>query len=134
MQRDIQADIDKIGMLCLSERTDDILMWSHYAAGHQGICLGFQVDENDGFFCHGLPVDYPDSDERPKWDHRDTKLEHITKILLTKAKHWRYEREWRIVKPPPLGGAGPHKFPIANLTAVIFGCRLKMADRRQIAD
>jgi len=30
--------------VCFSERPDDFLMWSHYAGGHAGICLEFEVE------------------------------------------------------------------------------------------
>ena len=34
----------KLGILCLSEKRDDILMWSHYADGHTGFCLEFDKE------------------------------------------------------------------------------------------
>ena len=33
---------------CFSERWDDIRMWSHYANGHEGVCLMFNTEECDG--------------------------------------------------------------------------------------
>lgn len=30
---------------CFSEVNDDFLMWSHYASGHSGVCLEFEVAE-----------------------------------------------------------------------------------------
>lgn len=39
---DGQKEIDRIGLLCLSSRDRDILMWSYYADGHKGVCLGFR--------------------------------------------------------------------------------------------
>ena len=33
--------------VCFSERADDFLMWSHYAGGHAGICLEFEVETED---------------------------------------------------------------------------------------
>ena len=30
-----------VGILCLSTKFDDILMWSHYADSHRGVCLAF---------------------------------------------------------------------------------------------
>ena len=39
----LMARISKtIGILCLSARSDSVLMWSHYADKHRGICLEFQ--------------------------------------------------------------------------------------------
>jgi hypothetical protein len=33
-----------VGIYCVSTNYDDVLMWSHYADSHKGICLEF-----DGF-------------------------------------------------------------------------------------
>ena len=33
----------KHGVCCFSEHPNNILMWSHYAKNHQGICLGFDT-------------------------------------------------------------------------------------------
>jgi hypothetical protein len=34
---------DYFKVFCLSKKFDNILMWSHYADDHKGICIGFQV-------------------------------------------------------------------------------------------
>ena len=31
------------GVCCLSEKHDDVLMWSHYSNGHKGFCLKFET-------------------------------------------------------------------------------------------
>jgi hypothetical protein len=36
---------DGLGILCLSERQDNIAMWSHYANSHRGFCLEFDVSK-----------------------------------------------------------------------------------------
>src|SRR5438477_4992628 len=43
-----EKHIPRDGVLSLSEIPDDILMWSHYADGHRGICLKFR--HSCGFF------------------------------------------------------------------------------------
>ena len=35
--------ITNMGVFCLSERCDSILMWSHYADCHKGVCIGFDT-------------------------------------------------------------------------------------------
>ncbi len=35
--------IKGFGVYCLSEKRDDILMWSHYADAHYGLCLEFNA-------------------------------------------------------------------------------------------
>jgi hypothetical protein len=36
-----EIDDKHIGIACLSEEWNSILMWSHYAANHKGYCIGF---------------------------------------------------------------------------------------------
>ena len=52
------------GVLCLSECPDDILLWSHYADSHRGLCLEFDVAGYSGVFprLHAVKYanEYPD--------------------------------------------------------------------------
>jgi len=41
---------------CFSEINDDFLMWSHYASGHSGVCLEFEVAEASENTC-SFPVE-----------------------------------------------------------------------------
>ncbi|MDB6021619.1 MAG: hypothetical protein JWQ04_1476 [Pedosphaera sp.] len=91
-----------IGVLSLSEVKDNLLMWSHYALGHEGFVLEF--DESNVFFggrqtnsdeIWGLhKVRY--TEERPQTVIADFDMRAI---LMTKGKPWEYEREWRSLRP-----------------------------------
>lgn len=108
-----------VGVLCLSETSDEILMWSHYADCHEGICLEF----NGSFelMAEAQPVQYEES--RPLIDvHVDSKDAILQKHFLTKAKQWAYEREWRVIRP---GGVGMVTFPPEMLTGIIIGARAR---------
>ncbi len=48
--------------------------------------------------------------------------EQVETILLSKAKAWAHEAEWRIVDPE--SGPGLQRFPTHLLRAVIFGARI----------
>ena len=37
----IKSNTQNMGVLCLSERDENILMWSHYAEDHKGFCIEF---------------------------------------------------------------------------------------------
>ena len=90
-----QHMLDEIGILCLTTKWDNALMWAHYAKDHTGICIGFK--RNVGIFHAANPVRYSDDFPiivRP----RDTDEEMFQKTFLTKAKCWNYEDEWRITK------------------------------------
>jgi hypothetical protein len=50
--------------------------------------------------------------------------------ILTKSDHWKYEQEWRLVKPEH---AGQHlQFEAHSLVGLIFGCRTTKHARRRI--
>lgn len=116
--------IETFGVLSLSKAPDEILMWSHYADCHRGICLEFLDDPNDRFFGKALPVDY--SEHYPVINHvKDNNDQRLRKSLLTKAKRWEYEKEHRIIHNLIEGeptGRGARVFPKDQMTGVIFGC------------
>jgi hypothetical protein len=133
-----------IGMLCLSERQDDILMWAHYTNSHEGYVIEFDPDH--AFFnCkvsdidelrHLRRVHY--SDQRP-----DLSVESATKMraFLTKSSHWSYEAEWRILgalkdasEVVSLRDRNIHlfSFPSEAVKSVTIGCRASVATAEAI--
>jgi len=44
------------GVICFSERNENLLMWSHYASGGSGVCLEFRTDSE--VFQKGVRVSY----------------------------------------------------------------------------
>lgn len=146
--REIEEDIIaankslmKMTSVCsLSELNDSILMWSHYASNHSGICLEFcslseqgwdrLADENI-YFEKCLPVIY--KKERPVIDLLSIESEELFKdSLLTKAEFWQYEREWRLIeyKEKP----GLRKFPHKCLTGLIFGAKININHKKILTD
>jgi hypothetical protein len=118
---DLQA-----GIISLSARKDDLLMWGHYADSHRGICLEF--DGSALPFSDAKRVRYSKvfpAISLPPTDFAETgRL-----VLLSKSEHWRYEEEWRAVqlnfdKYPRLVAFAPEA-----LTGVIFGCMCSDANR-----
>lgn len=110
---------EQIGVLCLSEVKDDILMWSHYADSHRGICLEF--DGYFEFFARAQKVKYPSA--RPIINPFCQSYEEMLEAaLLTKASHWDYECEWRIVHYEK--GPGTYSFPTEALTGIILGAQI----------
>jgi len=128
LRQDIQNDVDKVGLLSLTEKRDDLLMWSHYANGHRGLCLEFATSIYEVFFGRAQPVVY--SDERPIFDPREPETKQVEKVVLTKSKHWTYELEWRIVEHQ--NGEGLYEFPAEMLTRVLFGCWTSDKDKSKV--
>jgi hypothetical protein len=116
-QRLTEAGLDKPGILCLCEKSDDILMWSHYAENHRGICLEFNVAEKV-FFSGAIQVIY--SEEYPRLHAAMVRDDLANGLLRTKALHWAYEREWRVFAP----AGGKYPFPKESLSGVVLGCQM----------
>jgi len=118
---------ERIGVLCLSTERSDILMWSHYADSHRGICLEF--DGHFEFFAAAQEVKYPPA--RPRINpFRQGQEEMMEAALLTKADHWGYEREWRLVQYAK--GPGVYRFPDEALTGVILGAQISPENERKV--
>lgn len=88
----------KIGMLSFSQGWKSPVLWSHYAAGHKGICLGFDIKRTLGV--KGVQhVRYDDSKLQALGD--DTNPTAISAdlqelLFVTKYSHWSYEQELRV--------------------------------------
>ena len=119
-QRSITGLMGNIGVYSLSSVRDDILMWSHYADSHKGICIGFHADEASVFFREAQPVIY--SKEYPHARLIDRTIERMSAMILTKSDHWNYEKEYRLINTHE--GYGIKNFPAKSLKEIIFGCEI----------
>ena len=69
---------------CFSSIKDNMLMWSHYANYHRGICIAYDYNYKN----HGKLL-YPVSYQQEFGDVQEAKL--------IKHSGWSYEHEWRII-------------------------------------
>lgn len=119
----------RLGILCLSEVRDNILMWAHYADAHRGCCLVF--DSAEPFFATAQPVRYKNS--RPSVNPLvNTDEEMLDNAMYTKSDHWNYEKEWRILQYKK--GAGVYKVPTTALKQVILGAQISEPHKTQIRE
>jgi DUF2971 family protein len=132
-QRTIQRE--QRGIACLSVTLTDIMMWSHYAAGHRGFCLEF--DTSFLPFSKALEVTY--SQTLPSINPLDVLLNQpgddenndiLRMFVLTKASCWSYEQEWRLMHAEPSKLFGYGNGP---LTGIYFGAEMPRPDRDAIA-
>jgi hypothetical protein len=124
MQQRVTQFVHQIGICCFSEHDDILLMWSHYADKHRGVCLKFDMPENDPFFNVPIKVHYPS--RFPHFDFIEMRKDShslLQFLVGTKSADWQYEAEIRIAR-----GMGMHdvfrgaiKFDKKRLTEVIFG-------------
>jgi hypothetical protein len=120
----------KLGILCLSEKRDDILMWSHYADGHTGFCLEFDKEGLKSWnFC--APIRYRKSYPTFK-EFANCPRELHRLFLLRKSNHWKYEKEWRVIANCETLTNRYLKFPAHLLTGVILGCQMPNRNREMV--
>lgn len=108
-----------VGVSCLSENRDSLLMWSHYADKHEGFCVeyDFSADSIDvdnymdiisriNIYPVIYSIDRPnmayitnfDIYKRIKENVINAELRaNIEYNLLFKSNEWSYEKEWRII-------------------------------------
>ncbi len=93
--RDFKDAYDaRTGLLCFSGDWAEPVLWSHYAAKHWGICLGFNVPSNVL-----QKVQYEDGrilaelGKNPDLANIDPDLQES--LLRTKSSGWQYEDEYR---------------------------------------
>ena len=101
----------------------DILMWSHYARNHEGLCFQFRTRSAPALFAWLRPIEYKDDVLTANWRDRVERGEKIFAALYRKSPVWSYEREYRLAFPGRANTTEPFK-PQA-LVGIIFGCRAK---------
>lgn len=103
----------------LSKINDSLLMWSHYANNHRGVCIELNMSHvikclngNHGMVVHnvGVEVQYKDIIEKPDY-FKNRVGDYLNYQISTKAKDWEYEQEWRlyIIDPSPMYMSLPFK-------------------------
>jgi hypothetical protein len=136
------------GILSLSMTENDPLMWSHYAEGHQGFCIGFSrsyfedVIKNrwqDFSIIGGAEVEYKESPSYfniisdfakkiIKGDNpsREKLVEDvIISVFKTKSCKWCYEEEYRILRSTK----GKIKFLPEAIKEIILGKKASSSDK-----
>lgn len=85
----------KHGVICLSRRWENPVLWSHYAEKHRGICLGFDVPDK-----RLVEINYTGTrlvvDIEKLLDENALNERTMLKVLSTKFEDWRYEDEVRV--------------------------------------
>ena len=116
---------DTKGLLCFSRSKKNPVLWSHYAAKHYGICLGFDLSANLAqevkYFADRIP--HQISGEPTETDFNE---EFLQTLFLSKFIDWSYEDEVRVIvdlnKHPVEGATYFYEFSTdLTLREVILG-------------
>lgn len=116
----------KVGVTCFSKNNSNLLMWSHYADSHRGICLEF--DTNLEPFSKSFEVIYDsnipviESDLLFEEEHT---FESFKKLLSFKSKDWEHEEELRLLHQEK---NKKYLYPRYALKAIYFGLKTNQTD------
>jgi hypothetical protein len=116
------------GVLCFAGDPRSLLMWSHYAENHEGVCLQFERIRDFPVLGHAVHVDYQERFPKANWivDF----MKGVGEMLLTKHDGWRYEEECRITS---IDNANRYlQVRPDALRAIIFGCRTSESNRKTV--
>jgi hypothetical protein len=101
IRRKMDDEFNKhVGVLCLSEYWDSILMWGHYSRSHEGFVLGF--DSAHQFFNQRrTPSDEFGYLREVRYTETRPVISSLggvdgTEWFEAKAEVWKYEKEWRM--------------------------------------
>ena len=120
-----ETHIAKSGVCSLTEDPRNILMWSHYASDHSGVCLQFEAIQDVVTFTMAALVTYGGNYPRINWaDHTSSEIatKQIREVLTCKYQDWVYEKEHRIVIPD--AATKYLSFSATALTGIILGCEI----------
>ncbi len=150
----LNAMNQEVGILCLTEKHDNLLMWAHYTLNHSGFVIGF--DTQSSFFDqrrktneirgHLKKVRY--TKKRPELTLIDPSISReqnfdrwVNDIFFVKSEHWEYEKEWRMVltlrdcqQVIQKGSNTIHLFPFPkdSVKSVILGCKMSAKKKESI--
>jgi hypothetical protein len=118
---------EDLAVCSFATSADSVLLWSHYAAEHTGVCV--EIDTSSDFFAGSLPLPVSYSAVRPTYHAvKEDRGTDLLEKLLTKADFWAYEKEWRMVEKHP----GIRHLPEGAIRGVYLGCRISEEDKTTV--
>lgn len=121
----IKQEKDKYRLSCFSKKRDKVLMWSHYADKHNGICVGFK-----------FPYDHPEKfvlcnakylKKIEPLDGNVSFFEASLHWITSKSKLWCYEDEVRaIFKTSSMENLELLNFDRTYINEILFGCNVSI--------
>ena len=140
----INSDIREFGVCSFSLTAKNHVLWTHYADEHKGICLMYKIpndfiidpaNEIIGFsavvYSNNAITEFFKNFAFPKEIKvTDIGVEALKKLLTSKDKDWKYEREARLIRKK----SGSLNIPNQFLTQIIFGLRTSESDKSLVRE
>ena len=147
----IENKTKQSGIFSLSRTNEEPLMWSHYADGHRGFCIGFSRSYFEDLIANswqnlsivgGSDVEYSASPKyldiiieyiknyRPTENRFDDLIKQVLiSIINTKSDKWCYEEEYRMVR----FSKGLLKFQPEAIKEIIIGQKTNSSDKTMLS-
>lgn len=141
------------GVSCFSKEWDNLLLWSHYADSHKGICIGFKTqfllnsncirtknfpfgDKMGSSYKNIMPlVNVKYSNTFPKfYNPYKESYDGLEQFLLTKSSKWSYEGEVRAILPYPEEFSRTIELCDSSINEIMFGAKIEQNVRDRILD
>ncbi len=121
-----------LGILCMSKVKNNILMWAHYADGHRGICIELNREVLRRHFYLDKVV-Y--RDRYPSFNEflRLARGNSLHLFLLSKARYWEYEKEWRAIQEIKNHNR-QLQLPEGAISGVVLGCQISQRNMNLVTD
>jgi hypothetical protein len=120
---------EESSVFCWSAIGNNVLMFSHYADSHRGICLEFEATSNDDIGKVELVNYKPELPELNYLKLYKDRQRLTESLILTKESQWDYEKEWRVFR---YGQRNGHVgFKDHHLKRIILGCAGSADVRKQ---
>jgi len=138
-------------IFCLAKDEKNILMWSHYAKDHTGICIGIKVNYfqntlslkiKNGYvrpiaginnFIPAIYINYCNDKPKP-YNLFTGSQKDIEEYLYTKSKDWEYEQEMRMIIHESLIINNPICIEKTEIYEIIFGLKTPNILKEKVID
>jgi len=120
----LKDNLSQAGIYCLSTSLYNTLMWSHYANGHKGVALQFEINQIKTAIADDGTIDKVTY----SWDlprinvFGGDNYDKIKSIVYSKSKRWVYENEYRILVPEVKTRC--INWPLMKVRNVYLGCKV----------
>jgi len=128
--KDYFDKINKIsGVISLTSKADNILMWSHYSNNHHGICVGFNTEILQSLEVFDFIGKVSYTKEYPFISGAFEIDQRFYLEMFSKSADWEYEDEYRITKRHMENRTAT--LPKEAIDRVIIGCEasVKVQDK-----
>ena len=145
LQESLKLFKANMGITCLSELDNSLLMWAHYAENHRGICVEYNLLKmNSQSKLSAVPVIY--SKNKVKFYPTESaninteSLRALIYSITSKSPEWDYEREWRIIQDSEACGkswnceAKGALLSIIKPNSIILGCKVDCTVERDMIE